>query len=104
MGKPGISLRPARLHFHAPAIEEHNRDVDAFCARIDHPLAQTREIRRIDLIQTEVRRSVGADAWSSAHVQSGGEPVVVRNLGAAFRLFPYPKPSEVLIVALKKIQ
>src|ERR1700686_5724452 len=104
MGQPWVGRSRALLPPPAPAVKEHDRDVDPASPGIDHSLPQPSQVGRVDLIEIKLRVPVRSCPRPRPHVKRRREPVAQSRLGTPARLLPYPQPREVVIVALQKIE
>ncbi len=81
-----------------PAIEQHDRDIDAALARLHDVLTHPVKIGRIELAQVELWFAVERGIGAGAQVGHGVVPDVIGALGTPARRFPAPQLHEVVVV------
>jgi hypothetical protein len=100
---PDVVRRRAEVE--APALEEHHRDVDARVAGGGDPVAEPREVGRVEPGEVELRLPVGGGARAGARPRLGRHAEVEGAPGGlGLELLPAPEPDEVVPVVLEEGQ
>ncbi len=107
----GVRLESLGQMLQSPALEQHDRHVDAAVSGCPHAFLQASEVRRIELLEIELGLAVQSRAGAGAFPRMRRHRVLVllgrvlrRGPDVPARQFPAPQPDEVVMLPLQEIE